>query len=60
MLPGRGSSKSRADAEKTQGVYRKILRGLNDTLGFMVAPVSEAQLYLLRRANYDLTTHVSR
>ncbi len=48
----------RADADKTRGVYRKILRGFNDTLGLMVAPVSEAQAVLGKEANYDLTTHV--
>ncbi len=48
----------RADADKTRGVYRKILRGFNDSLGLMVAPVNEAQAVLGKEANYDLTTHV--
>ncbi len=54
-----GKLEIRADADKTQGVYRKILRGFNDSLGFMVAPVNEAKAVLAREADYDLTTHVT-
>jgi methyl-accepting chemotaxis protein len=53
-----GKLNVRADADKTRGVYRKILRGFNDTLGLMVAPVNEAQAVLGKEANYDLTTHI--
>jgi methyl-accepting chemotaxis protein len=54
-----GELEVRADAEKCQGVYRKILRGLNETLEFMVGPIREALQILAKESNYDLTTHVT-
>ena len=37
-----GDLKKRATAERTQGVYRRILSGVNDTVGGLVAPMDEA------------------
>jgi methyl-accepting chemotaxis protein len=54
-----GELEVRADAEKSQGVYRKILRGLNETLEFMVDPIKESMVILAKEGNYDLTTHVA-
>jgi methyl-accepting chemotaxis protein len=36
----------RANAERTGGVYRKILRGLNDTMNAVVAPINDTQQIL--------------
>jgi methyl-accepting chemotaxis protein len=45
----------RADAEKSAGVYRKLLRGVNDTLDAVLAPIRESQEVLERLAQRDLT-----
>jgi methyl-accepting chemotaxis protein len=49
----------RAEADKADGVYRKILKGFNEALDFVVMPLREAQGVLNREADYDLTTHVN-
>ncbi|MBN1691417.1 MAG: cache domain-containing protein [Dehalococcoidia bacterium] len=49
----------RADANKCEGVYRKILHGFNETLDLVVDPLDEAKGVLAREADYDLTTHVA-
>jgi len=54
-----GKLEVRADADKLPGVYRKILRGFNETLDLVVKPIDEAQGVLARESNYDLTTHVT-
>ena len=54
-----GDLVTRADADKAEGAYRKILKGLNDTLDNIVLPLNEAQGVLGREVNYDLTTHVN-
>jgi len=54
-----GKLEVRADAEKLQGVYRKILRGFNDTLNLVIMPINEAKGVLLKESDYDLTGHVA-
>jgi len=49
----------RADADKAEGAYRKILKGFNETLDYIILPLNEAQGVLAKEGNYDLTTHVS-
>ncbi|HTP52423.1 MAG TPA: HAMP domain-containing protein, partial [Anaeromyxobacteraceae bacterium] len=41
-----GDLKKRSHADRAQGVYRKILRGVNETIEGMVAPVEEAMSVL--------------
>jgi len=45
----------RANAERTGGVYRKILRGLNDALAAVIAPISNSGRILSQVARGDLT-----
>lgn len=54
-----GDLMARADIDKSEGAYRKILKGFNDTLDNIILPLNEAQSVLGREVNYDLTTHVS-
>ena len=44
----------RADSEKTQGVYRKILRGVNDTLDAVISPLQLSAEYFDRISKGDL------
>ena len=43
-----GRLDGRADAEKVQGVYRKILRGFNDTLDAVIGPLKVTAEYVDR------------
>jgi len=45
----------RANAERSGGVFRKIMRGLNDTLDDVVAPMKETSQLLVQVAQGDLT-----
>jgi methyl-accepting chemotaxis protein len=54
-----GKLEVRADLNKADGVYKKILSGLNETLDLVVTPISEAEGVLAKESNYDLTTHVA-
>jgi methyl-accepting chemotaxis protein len=54
-----GNLSRRADAERTGGVYRKILQGVNDTLDSMLAPVNEAAQALEKLAQRDLRVRMS-
>ncbi len=49
----------RADPEKTKGVYRKILRGINEILDYILVPLSEARGVMSRQVDYDLTKSIA-
>lgn len=49
----------RADTTKSEGVYRKLLRGFNETLDSILMPIREAQDILDRQMNYDLTKYIT-
>jgi len=53
-----GTLSTRADADRCQGVYRKLLRGVNDTLDAVLAPIAESRKALERLAERDLTARV--
>jgi methyl-accepting chemotaxis protein len=53
-----GRLKTRADASKHHGDFRKIVQGVNDTLSAVIDPVMDAAGVLDRLANYDLTARV--
>ncbi len=53
-----GRLSHRADAECVTGVYRKLLRGLNDTLEAVLRPVNEAAGVLATVAQQDLRVQV--
>jgi methyl-accepting chemotaxis protein len=53
-----GKLEVRADITKSEGVYRKLLRGFNDALDAMAKPVQESYSVLNREAAFDLTTMV--
>ena len=42
----KGQLSARADADKAQGVYRKILRGMNETLDAVIGPLNVAARYV--------------
>lgn len=48
----------RANADRCEGVYRKILRGFNQTLDSITLPLSESAAVLYKQSEYDLTTKV--
>jgi methyl-accepting chemotaxis protein len=54
-----GDLARRASADRTQGVYRKVLRGVNDTLDAIVAPIRESSSVLEALARRDLTARVA-
>jgi len=54
----KGELSKRARTDRSTGVYRKLLRGVNDTLDAVVGPVNEASLVLHRLAQRDLTVRV--
>ncbi|MHB8085639.1 MAG: methyl-accepting chemotaxis protein [Dehalococcoidia bacterium] len=49
----------RADADKVQGVYRKILLGFNEALDHIIMPLSEAKGVMDRQVSYDLTKSIA-
>ncbi len=53
-----GRLSHRADGECVTGVYRKLLRGLNDTLEAVLRPVNEAAGVLATVAQQDLRVQV--
>lgn len=53
-----GNLSVRSNPDRTQGVYRKILRGLNDTLDAVILPVNEAAVVLGEMADGSLTGEV--
>jgi len=54
-----GQLARRTDPEKATGVYGKLLRGVNDTLDALAAPVQEAQAVLENLAQRDLTARLA-
>lgn len=48
----------RANADRCEGVYRKILRGFNHTLDSITTPLAESASVLYKQSEYDLTTKV--
>jgi methyl-accepting chemotaxis protein len=53
-----GRLDQRANAERCEGVYRKILLGFNSTLDSITIPLEESSGVLHKEAEYDLTTKV--
>lgn len=53
-----GKLDTRVDASKHQGVYRKIVQGMDDTLDAVANPINEAAEVLIRLAANDLTARV--
>ncbi len=53
-----GQLSIRADAEKHQGAYRKIVEGINSTLDTMIAPISESSAVLEKLADGELDGRV--
>ncbi len=49
----------RADAEKVQGVYKKILRGFNDTLDAVVGPLNVSAEYVDRISKGDIPSKIT-
>ncbi|HEY3381597.1 MAG TPA: methyl-accepting chemotaxis protein [Vicinamibacterales bacterium] len=49
----------RVDAEKSAGVYRKILRGLNDTLDAVIGPLNMAAEYVDRISKGNIPSRVT-
>jgi methyl-accepting chemotaxis protein len=54
-----GDISKRTDDSNSQGVYRKLLRGINDTLGALLAPVHESTRALHKLAEKDLRVRVT-
>jgi methyl-accepting chemotaxis protein len=54
-----GDLSTRANAERTGGVYRKILRGLNDTMDAVIAPIADTKQILAEIARGDLTIQMN-
>jgi methyl-accepting chemotaxis protein len=54
-----GRLDQRADHATYHGSYQDLVRGLNDVLGAVAAPLGEAQQVLLRVADRDLTARVT-
>jgi methyl-accepting chemotaxis protein len=49
-----GDLQQRADADRTGGVYRKLLRGVNDTLDAIIGPLNMAARYMDRISKGDI------
>jgi len=49
----------RADSEKAQGVYRKILRGINETLDAVIGPLNVAAEYVDRISKGDIPDKIT-
>ena len=49
-----GQLSKRANADRTTGVYRKLLRGINDTLNSLISPLNVAAEYIDRIAKGDI------
>lgn len=50
-----GALQTRADADKHQGDYRKIIEGINSTLDLVITPINETIDVLKRLSDGDLT-----
>ena len=54
-----GDLSARADASRHEGDFRRIVQGVNDTLGAVVVPINEAAMALDMLAERDLTARMS-
>jgi methyl-accepting chemotaxis protein len=54
-----GNLNARADSEKAQGVYRKILRGFNDSLDALIGPLKMAGKYIDAISKGDMPPRIS-
>jgi methyl-accepting chemotaxis protein len=54
-----GRLAARADADKAQGVYRKILRGFNNTLDAVIGPLNMAAEYVDRISKGDIPPKIT-
>ncbi len=54
-----GRLNQRANPERTSGVYRKLLRGVNDTLDALIAPLNVAAEYVDRIAQGDIPAPIT-
>ena len=54
-----GKLANRADTEKVQGVYKKILRGFNDTLDAVVGPLNVSAEYVDRISKGDIPSKIT-
>jgi len=54
-----GQLSARADADKSEGVYRKILRGMNDTLDAVIGPLNVAAEYVDRISKGDIPPKIT-
>jgi methyl-accepting chemotaxis protein len=54
-----GKLSVRADAAKHQGEYRKIVEGLNDTLGAVVAPLNMAATHINQLSKGDIPPKIT-
>ncbi|MFN8597031.1 MAG: methyl-accepting chemotaxis protein [Anaerolineae bacterium] len=54
-----GHLAKRANADRTQGVYRKILRGLNETLDAVVGPLNVAAEYVEQMSQGDVPPKIT-
>jgi methyl-accepting chemotaxis protein len=54
-----GQMDKRGDAEKFEGGYREILKGINDTLNAVAAPIAEAIGVLEKVATRDITARIT-
>ena len=54
-----GQLSTRVDADKAQGVYRKILRGLNETLDAVIGPLNVAAGYVDRISKGDIPAKIT-
>ncbi|MDD4334949.1 MAG: methyl-accepting chemotaxis protein, partial [Desulfotomaculaceae bacterium] len=54
-----GKLDQRADADRTQGVWRKILRGVNDAMDGVISPLNVAAGYIERIAGGDIPPQIT-
>jgi methyl-accepting chemotaxis protein len=54
-----GRLSTRTDADSARGVYRKILRGMNDILDIVIAPLNVAAGYVDRISKGDIPTKIT-
>ena len=54
-----GRLANRADTEKVQGVYKKILRGFNDTLDAVIGPLNVSAEYVDRISKGDIPSKIT-
>ena len=58
-MPGRATWSKRANPDRTKGVYRKILRGINDALDALINPLKVAEEYVARIGRGDIPEKIN-